>query len=68
MRDRAPMLFNKGAISVSYDLQLCKFCSPFVSFFWFVPGFVEGDEVVPRLDCIWMRVTEFEAAAFEGFE
>jgi hypothetical protein len=36
--------------------------------FWFVPGFVEVDEVVPRFYRVWMGVTEFETAAFEGFE
>jgi len=28
---------------------LCQFCSPLVGFFWLVPGFVEGDYIVKRL-------------------
>ena len=45
--------------------HLCKFCSPLFSFFWFVPGFVEVDQVVKRLLSVWVSVTKFETAAFE---
>jgi len=41
-----------------------QFGSPLFGFFWFVPGFVEVDEVVYRLLRVWVHVTEFEPAAF----
>ena len=47
---------------------LLQFCSPLFSFFRLVPGFVEVDESVQRFLCMWVIVTEFEAAAFDSFE
>ena len=41
--------------------------TPFVSLFRLAPGFVEVDQIAPRLQCMRVRVTEFETAAFEGF-
>ena len=41
-------LLKKVTLSVFYQLfkifNLCQSCSPLVDFFWFVPGFVEGDQ------------------------
>jgi len=41
--------------------SFAEICSPLFGFFWLVPGFVEGDEMVPCLDGVWMNITEFEA-------
>jgi hypothetical protein len=46
---------------------LCQFCSPVVGFFWFVPGLVEVDQVIKRLQRVRVSVTKFETAAFDGF-
>ena len=45
--------------------NLFQFFSPLVGFFWFVPGFVEVDQIIQRLLRVRVSVTEFEAAAFE---
>ena len=55
-------------MSLPYSLHLQQFCSPLLSFFWFVPGFVEVDQIIQGLLRVWVSVTEFEAAAFKGFE
>ena len=47
---------------------MCPFGSPLFGFFWFVPGFVEANEVVKRILRMGVSVTELEAAAFEDFE
>jgi hypothetical protein len=57
-----------GDISLFKIFFLCHFGSPLFGFFWFVPGFVEGDEIVYRFYSMWVSVTESEAAAFESFE
>ena len=51
-----------------YNFCLRQLCSPLLSLFWFVPGFVESDQVVKRLQCVWVGVTKFETAAFDYFE
>jgi hypothetical protein len=37
------LVYIGGDILLFIIFNLCKFCSPLFGFFWFVPGFVEGD-------------------------
>ena len=55
-------------MSLSYSFCLWQFCSPLFGLFRLAPGFVEGDQVVQRLLCVRVFVTEFETSAFEHFE
>jgi hypothetical protein len=55
-------------MSLFHTLCVRQFCSPLGGFFWFVPGFVEGDQVVPGFQCVWVSVTEFQTPAFDGFD
>jgi len=55
-------------MSLYHSFCLWQFCSPLFGFFWLVPGFVESDQVLQRLLCVWVIVAEFETAAFDGFE
>jgi len=55
-------------MSLYFSFCLYQFDPPLFRFFWLVAGFVEVDQVVQRLDCMWVSVTKFEAAAFDGFD
>ena len=54
-------------MSLPCSFCLWQFCPPLLSFFRFVPGFVEYNQVVQRLYCMWVGVAEFETVVFEGF-
>jgi len=52
-----------AAMSLPHILFLLQFNLPLVGLFRLAPGFIEVDEVVPRLQCVWMSVTKFKPAA-----
>jgi hypothetical protein len=55
-------------MSLSDSFHLRQFCSPILGFLRLVPGFVEFDQGLDRFLRVRMSVTEFEAAALDGFD
>jgi len=58
-----------GAMSLACILCLRQFCSPLLGFFRLVPGFVRSIKLFSdsNVNECGGDVTEFEAAAFDGF-
>ena len=57
-------LLGLSTLALILTVLLVSKCSDLME--TIAPGFVEFDQVVPRLQCVWVSVTEFKVPALQS--